>query len=164
MVISEALPPAKPTERFAGMVFRELQQSILQCEAGALTGDIEAVHDMRVGVRRLRVALSNFTACLPKADRQRLRKTLEHLAGALGEVRDLDVMIDALRSKQAGKAAEDQAMIGSFIRRLRSRRRRRHRQLVVYLRGEEYQTFKREFSPEEDSVLVGGELQNEQAA
>lgn len=167
MVINEASPPAEATEQFAQKVFCELQQSILQHEANAIAGEIEAVHDMRVGIRRFRVALGNFRVCLLKEDRERLRTNLEHLADALGGVRDLDVMMSALRSKLASRPSADRTAINSFIRRLRDRRRRRHRQLVNYLQGQQYASLKREFQTigksETEHRRGIEELQNEQA-
>ena len=145
MVTTGASPQAEATSQFAQKLFCELQEAIFQHESGALTGEVKAIHDMRVGIRRLRVALSNFATCLPKEDRRRLRMILEHLARALGGARDLDVMIDALRSEQANKPDDDRAAIGAFIGRLRLRRRRRHRQLISYLQSEEFANFKREF-------------------
>jgi triphosphatase len=171
MVTNEASPQAETAARVARRLFRELQQAILQHEAGAVAGDVEAVHDMRVGIRRLRVALGNFAVCLPKENRRRLRASLEHLANALGGARDLDVMIDALNSKQANKTEDERAAIRAFMRRLHARRRRRHGQLVSYLQSEEYASFKREFqaSGEDQPAYDRGdkgheELQNEQAA
>jgi triphosphatase len=168
MVINEASPTAEATQRFAQKVFHELQQSILQHEAGALTGDIEAIHDMRVGIRRLRVALGNFSVCLSKEQRKRLRTSLKNLADALGGVRDLDVMVDALRSKLTSRPAQNRAAISLFISRLRSRRRRRHHHLVSYLQGEEYALFKNEFQTDSVNEPIPGkgieEFQNEQAA
>jgi CHAD domain-containing protein len=171
MVISEAFPSAEATGRFAQKAFCELQQSILQHEAGAFAGDVEAIHDMRVGIRRLRVALGNFRVCVSKEDRIRLRAGLENLADALGGVRDLDVMIEALKSKLAHRPAKDRAAIGLFINRLRARRRRRHRQLVSYLQGQEYANFKREFVAGDSTKFAFGtvtadieDFPNEQAA
>ena len=172
MLISEASPSAEATGRFAQKSFCELQQSILQHEAGALAGDVGAVHDMRVGIRRLRVALGNFRVCLSKEDQKRLRGRLENLANALGGVRDLDVMIEALKSKLAHRPAADRDAIGLFISRLRARRRRRHRQLVSYLQGQEYANLKHElggagdkteFAPDMVKADIE-EFQNEQAA
>ncbi len=168
MVINEVSPAAEATQQFAQKVFYELQQSILQHEAAALSGDIEAVHDMRVGIRRLRVALGNFSVCLSKEQRKRLRTSLKNLADALGGVRDLDVMVDALRSKLTSRPAQNRAAISLFISRLRSRRRRRHHQLVGYLQGEEYARFKNEFQAGSVNQSLPGkgieEFQNEQAA
>lgn len=138
--------------QLARRTFAELHQSIVAHEAGSLAGDVEAIHDMRVTIRRLRVALSNFAVCAPKEDRKRWREQLENLAGALGGVRDLDVMIAALKSQLLNHSGEEKAAISALIRRLRARRRLRLRALINYLRGEEYAGFKREFSSEPASA------------
>jgi CHAD domain-containing protein len=139
-------------EQLAKRTFAELHQSIVAQEAGSLAGEVEAVHAMRVAIRRLRVALSNFAVCAPKEDRKRLREQLENLAGALGGVRDLDVMIAALKSQLLNRSGEEKAAISALIRRLRDRRRLRLRALVNYLRGEEYAGFKHKFSSEPASA------------
>jgi hypothetical protein len=154
MVTSETSPQAEATAQFAQRLFCELQQAILQQESGALAGEVKAIHDMRVGIRRLRVALSNFAICLRKEDRQRLRVNLEHLARALGGARDLDVMIGALKSEQANKPDDNRAAINAFIGRLRARRRRRHQQLISYLQSEDFANFKREFRMSGESETV----------
>ena len=165
METNEAPTRPESTGQFALKILRELQQAIIQHEAGALAGNVEAVHDMRVGIRRLRVALSNFAACLSKKDRRRLRATLENLADALGMVRDLDVMIEALKLYRVGKPDKDRTAIQSFIRRLRARRRQQLRRLITYLHGEEYKKFKQGLSiNSRRKTSEAGEVAREQAA
>lgn len=145
MATKEA-PVAESTAQFAKRIFTELQQAILTQEAGAMTGDVEAIHDMRVGVRRLRVALSNFAACLDKRERRSQRRRLSRLADALGGVRDLDVLSAALQNDQAQYNADEQLAIAALLRRVHAQRRLRQRQLIAYLRGAEYQAFKEQYA------------------
>ena len=139
------LPRSESVEQMARQVFTDLHQTIISHESGASAGNVESVHDMRVTVRRLRVALSNFAVCVPKEDRKRLRSKLENLADALGGVRDMDVMIAAMKllapSQEPG---QDRTAISALISRLRARRRARLRSLTKYLDGAEYAGFKRE--------------------
>jgi triphosphatase len=140
-------PPSRAgisTGQFAAGVIVELYQSIIANEQGAISGDVEAIHDMRVAIRRLRVALSNFASTLSREDGRRLQSRLKRLAEPLGEVRDFDVMIAALISSLPDNPGQE--AIKSVIGRLRDRRRRRLRKLVDYLHGEEYADFKKEFS------------------
>ncbi len=171
MLTGETLQQAESTDRFTQKLFCELQQAIIRHEEQAMKGDVEAVHDMRVGIRRLRVALSNFAVCLSKNDRRRLRANLKNLADALGGVRDLDVMIDALKLSRKSLAEEEKSAIGTFIKQLGARRRRQLQRLTAYLQGEEYAAFKKEFSgvdesPSrvEDLIQIGVEERDEQAA
>lgn len=53
----------------------------------------EAVHQARIGLRRLRAATRAFGPMLPGPGTARLDQRLRSLAVALGQVRDLDVMI-----------------------------------------------------------------------
>ncbi len=142
---------------FANRIFEETHQLIIAQEAGAIRGDVEAVHDMRVAIRRLRVALSNFAFCLPRQDRRRLLDQLEHLADALGGVRDFDVLIESLEHARQTRPATDHPAINSSIRRLRARRRRQFHRLAKYLGSDEYGNFKHEFSS--NSKAGGEEIQ-----
>jgi len=147
MDIDEASAP-ESIEQLTKRIFTELHQAILLHESGSLDGDVEAIHDMRVAVRRLRVALSNFAACVPKQVRKRLRLRSENLALALGNVRDLDVMIAVMKASLPTRSEEEKVAISALIRRLRARRRFRLRALKNYLRGEQYAAFKHKFLSE----------------
>src|SRR5215510_4114542 len=148
--------PRRPesVEQLARQIFTDLHQTIISNESGSLAGDVDSVHDMRVAVRRLRVALSNFAVCVPKEDRKRLRLKLENLADALGGVRDMDVMILALKTSPTPRPEQEKSAVSALIGRLRVRRRSRLRALMKYLGGEEYVGFKRE-SPS-DWIKMGG--------
>jgi CHAD domain-containing protein len=141
-------PRSKSVEQLARQVFTDLHQTVIFHESGALGGDCDSVHDMRVTVRRLRVALSNFAVCIPKEDRKRLRSILENLADALGGVRDMDVMIAAMKALSPTSHGRERAAISALIARLRARRRSRLRALMNYLASEEYAGFKRESPPD----------------
>jgi inorganic triphosphatase YgiF len=65
-------------------------------EDGMLVGnDIEYLHQMRVGVRRLRSCLSAFGAALPKPEVDALRAEMRWLGSRLGAARDWDVFMEA---------------------------------------------------------------------
>jgi CHAD domain-containing protein len=137
-------PCPESVEQLAKRIFVDLHLTIVSYESGSLAGDVESVHDMRVAVRRLRVALSNFAVCTTKEDRKRLRLRLEKLADALGGVRDMDVMIASLKASSTTRPEREKSAASALIGRLRARRRSRLRTLMNYLGGEEYAGFKRE--------------------
>jgi inorganic triphosphatase YgiF len=64
------------------------------------SGDVEAVHQCRVALRRLRSALSIFQDCLDPAS-DHFRHELEWISGLLGAVRNVDVMIPRIDGQQA---------------------------------------------------------------
>jgi CHAD domain-containing protein len=89
----------------------------------ALAGDEEAVHQMRVAGRRLRVALPLLA---PKPEGRRVRRALailRDLTRAAGAGRDLDVSVELLeeRLKSGDMLSAEQALVR---RRLRDARRR----------------------------------------
>jgi CHAD domain-containing protein len=63
-------------------------------EQGVLAGDVESLHQLRVGLRRLRAAMAMVKDMvqLPEA----LAAEVEWLAGELGDARNWDVFIDSL--------------------------------------------------------------------
>lgn len=65
----------------------------------AATGfaEIKGVHDMRVAARRLRSALRDIGPFLAKEPLKEIKKELKTISDALGEVRDRDVAIGALK-------------------------------------------------------------------
>ncbi|MBO0726448.1 MAG: CHAD domain-containing protein, partial [Blastocatellia bacterium] len=100
-------PRSENVEQLALRVFTDLHRTIISHESGSLGGDVDSIHDMRVAVRRLRVALSNFAVCVPKEERKRLRSSLENLADALGGVRDMDVMIAAMKAWSPARHSQE---------------------------------------------------------
>ncbi len=126
------------TQSVAIKVLIELHHQILIHEAGAIRGEIEAIHDMRVAIRRVRSALANFALCINPVIRQRARAELENLAAALGEVRDLDVMIESLQAVMIKRPVEDRVHIEALIKRLKRRRKAHHQKLLGYLAGADF--------------------------
>jgi CHAD domain-containing protein len=58
----------------------------------------DAVHQMRVTVRRLRGALQSFTGIVSKAETEHLRAELKWLGSVLGDARDTEVLADHLHA------------------------------------------------------------------
>ena len=156
-------PTPESVAQLANQVFSELHQTIISHESGSLDGNVESVHDMRVAIRRFRVALSNFAVCFPPKARKGLLVKLKNLADALGGVRDMDVMIAAMKTSLRTSSGGEESTISALIRRLRARRRSRLRVLRNYLRGEEYAGFKHEFSFEKlnEDLLAPANVQPE---
>src|SRR5215475_7131382 len=66
-------------------------------------GDPNALHQMRVALTHLRIAILFFSPMVHDAERDEVRDELKWLNGELGAVRDLDVAVDrveALDEKQ----------------------------------------------------------------
>jgi CHAD domain-containing protein len=84
------------------------------------TGDIERVHDMRVATRRLRAALEIFEPCFPPERFRQALRDVKRLADALGERRDRDVALAALRAFNDQMPGPDRRGVSSLIAELRA--------------------------------------------
>jgi inorganic triphosphatase YgiF len=98
------LPKDATLEQALEAISKTCFEQILANEEPARLGlDPESVHQMRVGVRRLRSAISLFKKSLPVLQRRSLQQELRWLARELGHARDLDVLIaetlDPLRQR-----------------------------------------------------------------
>jgi triphosphatase len=84
-------------EMATGDAFREIGFACLRQIAGnepaALKDNAEGVHQMRVGLRRLRTAISLFSAILQDPQTEQIKAELKWLTGELGPARELDVLI-----------------------------------------------------------------------
>lgn len=114
---------ANAREQAAG-ILRFRFAEILEFHAPVLNSeDIEAVHDMRVAVRRLRSAMRDFAPLMRKKPLEKIKKDLKIIADALGAARDEDVAIRALEKLQTkAKDAAIQEGIGKLIEARRKRR------------------------------------------
>lgn len=77
----------------------------------------EGVHQVRVGLRRFRSALSLFRKFIPENQRAWLNAEAKWLANQLGPVRDLDVFLSDLTARFEGaKDAENTAALAAAVR------------------------------------------------
>jgi CHAD domain-containing protein len=95
--------------------------------------DVRAVHDMRVGLRRLRSGIATFASCFPKERVRPLQASLKRNARRLGVVRDADVHLAALRSALGGAPMAERPGITYAIEELTVRRRRALARLAIEL-------------------------------
>ena len=137
MPLPKRKAPRTPYETFCAML-REQLDAILANDPGVrLGGDDENVHKMRVGTRRAR-ALLRAAAPLYTGDVQMLSLELKWLAGVLGEVRDLDVLLAQLSAEADELAAADAAAAQRLLRTLARSRSRVRRELLKALDGQRY--------------------------
>jgi CHAD domain-containing protein len=88
--------PFRNEKDSVGRVFvkrwHDLVLELITRDVGVRLGDAEAVHKMRVAIRRLRSALRTFAPLLDKESELWLRDELGWLGSVLGPVRDTDVL------------------------------------------------------------------------
>jgi hypothetical protein len=101
----------------------------------ALAGeDIEGVHDVRVASRRLRAAMDVAAPVFPQRWYKALHRTAKEITGALGEVRDRDVLLEALRADREGAPLVERPGIDRIIDRVERERIAARREMETYLR------------------------------
>jgi triphosphatase len=94
--VATAQPLDYPAEATAASAFATILRNCLQhievnAEALSRGPDVEAVHQMRVGVRRMRAATALLQRAVEDTTLPSLADDLRWLGDVLGEVRDLDV-------------------------------------------------------------------------
>ena len=89
---------------------------MLAKEAGTRSGEqIEDLHGMRVATRRMRAAWRVFGDGFRPRRTKRLRDRLRVVAGRLGAVRDLDVLLEAAVAHQAGLTPAEAAAFEPLV-------------------------------------------------
>lgn len=101
-------------------------------------GNVEAVHDIRVATRRMRSAFRLLNNYYPRKPLRKLRKPIREMAAYLGQVRDLDVLIENLRAYAATLTVERQRALDPLVADWQARRAQAHRSLVEFLDSPEY--------------------------
>jgi CHAD domain-containing protein len=92
--MSTGASPRWGLPRFArASVAHLLQRFAAEVKRASAHLDVEAVHDLRVSIRRLNQGLRVFEESLPARPARRVRKQTTALRRLAGEVRDLDISI-----------------------------------------------------------------------
>ncbi len=144
-------PPAPPdfgptavdgslsTGEFAFRVLRKQFGIFLAHEPGTRIGeDPEELHDMRVATRRMRAAMKIFEGALPVRTRA-FRDSLKWVAGALGEVRDLDVQLVRLEDWVSDAAPEDREPLMALRAVLEGQRAKARKAMLRVLDSRRYE-------------------------
>jgi CHAD domain-containing protein len=116
----------------------EQLRALLEHEPIARVGtDPEGVHQMRVGVRRMRAALKAEGAGLGE-EGDRLQGELKWLGNSLGAVRDLDVQLEHLRAQAEDFEPDERAAVEELLKGLLADRRRARQRMLGVFRARRY--------------------------
>ncbi len=140
------IPKAQTLGEWAYQAIEKHFEKTLKHEADVLKDrDPEALHQMRVGMRRLRSAVTGFAPALdlPKAAQE---KKIAKIARRLGALRDLDVMLSALSSRyKPSLPPEEQDCLDTALERLAKQRREAFAQVEQTLHHQPYKKLKQAF-------------------
>ena len=135
---SDAMPPEIGPNEPAGAAVRaaltEAVDRIVRHDAGMRMEDAESLHQARVGLRQLRSHLRVFSPLLDRRWADALGSELRGLARQLGDVRDLDVLIDRLTER----TVDLRPMIDPLLKDLVKRRETVRDELLERIRDERY--------------------------
>jgi CHAD domain-containing protein len=111
------VPPrwAPPLEHARAMVARQVAELIAHDPGTRLGEDPEELHQTRVATRRLRAVLRAARPLLDETWAESLRGELAWLGGALGPVRDLDVLLERLREEIDELEPAERRAAGRFL-------------------------------------------------
>jgi CHAD domain-containing protein len=131
--------PSDPALDHLQAKFTDQYEAILAHDPGTRLGaDPEELHQMRVATRRMRAFLRAARPLLDLEWAESLRGELEWLGGALGPVRDLDVLIEHLRDDASQLDVKDQRALRRLFELLEGERAAARERLLEALRSERY--------------------------
>jgi CHAD domain-containing protein len=108
----------------AGGLLREAEEALLVLESGASE---EALHDLRVALRRVRSLLRALRPSLAGSVRRKHERRLGAIAAATSAARDAEVQAGWLGDQRAGASPRDVAAIEAIVARLEEERREGYR-------------------------------------
>jgi CHAD domain-containing protein len=142
-----AVKPENPMALVAWRVFSQQFSKMLASEKATLKGeDIEALHDMRVAVRRMRAAAKVFETYLDSEKLEPNVKGLRRTLGSLGDTRDLDVFRERVEEYAKKLPPENEHDLDPLFEVLDKKKEIARENMLSYLNSEKYAGFKKEFS------------------
>ncbi|HXV93519.1 MAG TPA: CHAD domain-containing protein [Pseudonocardia sp.] len=131
--------PSDPPAHHVRVALDTRLRAMLRYAPGTRTGeDIEDLHQMRVSVRRMRAALKAARPLLDAAWADGLRAELGWLGGALGPVRDLDVLLLRLREEIAELPEQERAAGEELVAGLETEREAARARMLAALDAPRY--------------------------
>jgi CHAD domain-containing protein len=129
---------APAVEHLRAMVSDQYQELVRNDPIVRLGEHADAVHDMRVAVRRLRSILRSAAVMLELEWVEHVRGELDWLAGKLGAVRDLDVLGATLTTDAAGLDGGDATLASVLLHPLRQEHEGARKRLLAALENPRY--------------------------
>jgi CHAD domain-containing protein len=120
---------------------------MLRHEDGTRLGEnVEELHDMRVATRRMRTAFYIFSPAFDPKTMKRHLKGLRNIGRVLGQVRDMDVILENAFTYQKRMKEKVQAGLEPLLQDWKETIDRQRTKLIKHLQSEAYQNFKQNFN------------------
>jgi CHAD domain-containing protein len=139
-VSTPGLNPRAPAGLAVVHALRTALSRIGTHELVARRGDSEGVHRLRSASRRLRSELRALAEIVEEPWRERVESELKWLAGLLGEMRDLDILLSRFRDgvKELELKEVDRAAISPLFENVETRRAQARRRVADSLESDRY--------------------------
>ena len=141
LVRDERAPPerkAPAIEHLTWMLERQYRAILVHDPGTRLGSDPEQLHQHRVAIRRLRALLRASRPMLDDGWVDEVRAELAWAGRALGEVRDLDVLLEHLRADAAALGDRERSAFEALTGRIGERRDKARRLMLAALRSTRY--------------------------
>ncbi len=138
-LMAAGMRPDEPMAEAVRKVMYRQYQVMLANEAGCRSGkSIDAVHDMRVATRRLRVAFRLFGSYYKRGLVRDLEADLRKTGRTLGAARDLDVFNKTARQYLRSLPKQQRTDLDPLLANWKRQRQVAHRELVGYFDSTRY--------------------------
>ena len=123
-------------------IIKEQVEKIIHLETVVIGAEEnEALHDLRVGIRRTRVGLLTFKPLINPIIYKYLKKTLKESGDITGNVRDLDVFIERVKDFENDLKGENGNQSTEFSKYFIKKRNEEKIKLVEYLNKDDHHNF-----------------------
>jgi CHAD domain-containing protein len=137
---ARTVPPSStdPAAKAAATAIAAQLRAMTAEHADAIAGDVESIHRLRVATRRLRAALRMLREVAPGGEAESTAYELAWLCGAIGAVRDLDVLAQLLEDRATRLEPDFIRALEPLSDTIRGQRTAEQERLVVALDSERY--------------------------
>ena len=125
------LSPDDPLGAAARAAIVQGVEVLKQMQAGAIAGDVESLHQLRVATRRSRAAIELFAAVLHGSRVRAYKRDLPWLGQAAGMVRECDVAGDLIRARSAKLDPQMAEALAPIYDALAERRKAEHQAFLA---------------------------------
>jgi CHAD domain-containing protein len=126
-----ALSPDDPLGDAARAAIAQGVEALKQMQAGAVAGEVESLHQLRVATRRLRAAIELFAGILHGSRVRVYKRDLPWLGQAAGMVRECDVIGDLIRARSAKLDPQMAEALAPIYDALAERRKAEHQAFLA---------------------------------
>ena len=134
------LTPFGPVDDAFKTIARSCLHQVLGNAAAVRVRNPRAVHQMRVGMRRLRAAISVFSGIVRDDQVDQIKDRLKYYAGELAPARDLEVMIADVLRPFSRRHPEDKGF-AALIRSYTRRRTKAYERAIQAINSDEFRKF-----------------------